>query len=117
MTLPGGTKMSYTRDAYSRPSEIKSSGPADATVLDLTLGYSPVGNITLRKEGAATAALQYDAANRLRQGVSSKYTYDANGNRLTDFTAGGGTWQYDADDRLTSNGLNTYQYDENGALV
>ena len=117
MSLPGGTKMTYTRDAYSRPTQIRSADAADTTVLDITLGYSPAGNITSRKEGVATVALQYDAANRLRQGISSKYTYDANGNRLTDFTAGGGPWQYDFDDRLTSDGRNTYQYDENGALI
>jgi RHS repeat-associated protein len=84
---------------------------------DVRLGYSPVGNVNSRDVGSGSASLQYDTAYRLRQGISSDYTYDASGNRLTDSSASGGTWQYDADDRLTSNGVNTYEYNESGALV
>ncbi|MDB6172921.1 MAG: hypothetical protein JWL59_2232, partial [Chthoniobacteraceae bacterium] len=117
MTYPGGTKVAYTRDAYSRPTQIKSSDPANTAVFDLKLGYSAGGNVSSRDTGAGPVSLQYDAGNRLKQGASSSYTYDPNGNRLTDSTAGGGTWQYDLDDRMTSDGRTTYQYDENGSLV
>lgn len=117
MTYPGGTKLAYARDGYSRPTQITSSNPANATLFDLRLGYSATGNVIYRNADGGAAILQYDAGNRLVQGVSSSYTYDANGNRLTDLAAGGGTWQYDGDDRLISDGMNTYEYDDNGSLV
>jgi large repetitive protein len=117
MRLPGGTAMSYTLDGYQRPTAIQSVDPSNRTLLNLNLGYSDLGNVTTRDDGRGLRVLQYDKARRLRQGVSSSYTYDLNHNRLTDSTAGGGTWQYDSDDRLLSNGQNTYAYDDNGALI
>jgi RHS repeat-associated protein len=117
MTLPGGTAIQFTRDGYERPTEIKSLGPANQPILDLTLSYSQLGNILSRNDGSGFHLLQYDAARRLQLGISSSYTWDANGNRLTDANTGASFWQYDADDRLLSKPSNTYTYDDNGELI
>ena len=117
MKLPGGTAMSFTRDGYQRPTTIKSVDPVNRTLLNLNLGYSDLGNVTSRDDGSGNRLLQYDKARRLKQGISSNYTYDLNDNRKTDSAAGGGTWQYDADDKLLSNGQNTYSYNDNGGLI
>ncbi len=117
MTLPGGTTQNFTRDAYFRPTRIQSADSRDNGLLDLNLGYSPLGNVTTRNDGSGARTLAYDAARRLTQGISSSYTYDSNSNRLTDSAAGAGIWQYDDDDRLLDDGRNSYVYDNNGALT
>lgn len=117
MTLPGGTTQNFTRDALFRPTRIQSADHRGTGLLDLNLGYSPLGNVTRRDDGSGERILEYDEARRLTQGLSSNYTYDNNGNRLTDLAAGPGTWQYDDDDRLLDDGRNSYVYDANGALI
>jgi RHS repeat-associated protein len=68
-------------------------------------------------------AYQYDVSGRLIQvaldgGVSSSYTYDGNGNRLTKTTSSGTvTSTYDARDELVSAGTKSYSYDADGNLL
>jgi RHS repeat-associated protein len=70
-----------------------------------------------------TFGYAYDPAGRLTQvtqddNTVAKYTYDANGNRLS-FTESSGTVNgtYDAQDRLLSYGTDTYTYTANGDLA
>jgi YD repeat-containing protein len=48
--------------------------------------------------------------------VSSRYTYDSNGNRLTASRPDMVSYVYDAQDRLTQQGNTTYQYTASGQL-
>jgi RHS repeat-associated protein len=99
----GGTAayaVSYVRDALGRITEKTETLEGVTTVT----GYG------------------YDAAGRLEvvstDGVeTARYTYDANGNRLSATTADGTvTGSYDKQDRLTTYGGTTYTYTANGEL-
>jgi RHS repeat-associated protein len=86
-----------------------------------------LGRITEKTEsiqgGLVTESYGYDLDGRLttvnRNGVTTTYEYDANGNRVSSLRAGGeaisGT--YDVQDRLLSYGDCSYQYTANGELT
>jgi RHS repeat-associated protein len=86
-----------------------------------------LGRITEKTESIqgelVTESYGYDLAGRLttvnRNGVTTTYEYDANGNRVSSLRAGGeaisGT--YDVQDRLLSYGDCSYQYTANGELT
>jgi RHS repeat-associated protein len=86
--------------------------------------YDKAGQLTqvIETIGAAasdTITYSYDAAGRLTEvkrngSTESSYTYDANGNRLTD---GALAATHDAQDRVLTFGANTYTYTANGDLL
>ena len=94
---------------------------------DVQLTRDSLGRITTKTEaiGGTTEvyAYAYDLAGRLAEvrkngALTTVYTYDANGNRLT-YTGPGGTIAatYDAQDRLLQYGDTTYTYTAKGELL
>ena len=102
---------------------------------DDTLNYDLKGNIVSRQNTNGTTNFQYDNLNRLidEQGpqATQAFTYDANGNRLTDgvgsytyapnsnvmATEHGNTVVHDVVGNLTENGQGiTYEYNQAGRL-
>jgi RHS repeat-associated protein len=123
-----GIRSNYTYDALSRVLSLThANGP---TVLNSqSYTYDALGN---RKNYATNIAQplitqavtnQYDAANRLLQSGATTYTYDNNGNRISEVSpAGTTTYRWDARNRLqaivTPNGqTTTFLYDFVGNLI
>lgn len=107
-----------------------------------TFSYDAAGNITGISGPNTAQSLTYDALNRLtgdsesgKRNDSLAWTYDADGNRLTQDSNGtdtryriatasnrlravGGTaYRYDADGNLISDGVHTYGYDARNRLT
>ncbi|CAG0926683.1 partial putative deoxyribonuclease RhsB, partial [Thermoflexales bacterium] len=98
----------YTYDPLSR---LAAASYSSGSVYSYT--YDAVGNrLTQNVQGAVTH-YAYDAANRLTSVNGAAYTFDANGNQLSD---GVRTFTYDTANRLTSvvSGTHTTQYAYNG---
>jgi RHS repeat-associated protein len=78
-----------------------------------TYTYDPAGNRTTQTTLAGTTVYTYDAANRLTQVDGQSYTWDNNGNLLSD---GSRTFTYDTENRLTSvvSGAVTTTFEYNG---
>ncbi len=62
----------------------------------------------------AVITYTYDIANRLTNTNGATYTWDANGNLLSD---GANTYTYDIANRLTNTNSATYTWDANGNLL
>ncbi len=115
--------------SYNRFSELTDhEARLDSTALFRNeFSYDELGRITQKRETQAgvthTYTYSYDLAGRLtevqRDGVlSSRYTYDSNGNRLSREQGGVITQGvYDAQDRLQSYGAASYSYTANGELA
>jgi YD repeat-containing protein len=75
--------------------------------------YDANGNRTSETIAGGTVGSDYDAANRLERVSEAAYTWDANGNLLSD---GARVYGYDAANRLTSvtDGTSTTRYAYNG---
>lgn len=70
--------------------------------------YDAVGNRLTEDSQLSVTSYQYDAANRLTSAGGVAYTFDANGNLLSD---GVNTYAYDSANRLISvNGTESYTY-------
>lgn len=98
-SIGGNTKYSYnlTRDLAGRiVQKIETIGGA-ADTYDYT--YDDNGRLTEVKKNSA---------------VVESYTYDANGNRLTD---GSRTYDYSTEDHLITAGSDTYQFNADGFLT
>jgi len=84
-----------------------------------TLGYDLKGNIISRQNESGTTSYQYDSLDRLidEQGpqATQGFTYDANGNRLTD-GVGGYTYTPSSNVMATEHG-NTVVHDAAGNLI
>jgi RHS repeat-associated protein len=80
-----------------------------------TYTYDPAGNRKTQTTLAGTTVYTYDAANRLTQVDGQSYTWDNNGNLLSD---GSRTFTYDTENRLTSvvsGGItSTFKYNGDG---
>ncbi|HEX2273999.1 MAG TPA: RHS repeat-associated core domain-containing protein [Acidimicrobiales bacterium] len=126
---PNGVTQTITYDASGRQTQIKATDRAGTVLTDFTYSYI---NPATRKDTAlryrataigATMDYAYDALDRLVDARTSnarrfQYSYDGNGNRLSQ-TVGGTTtnYSYDAANRLTAGGGLTYSYDNNGNLT
>jgi RHS repeat-associated protein len=112
---PSGNPASYTASV---------SGTAAYSV---QYTYDQSGRITQKVETiggtTGTYAYSYDQVGRLTRvqkdsRTIAAYTYDGNGNRLSETTPGGTvTGTYDNRDRLLTYGNTAYQYDANGTLL
>ncbi len=118
MTLGNGLTEKWTYNPNNTISTITVSG-----VLNLTYTYDPVTNINAINnvlEPANTKTYRYDALDRLATAKGPwenlVWTYDANGNRLTQTNGMNNKYSYEANRLMTaSNGhINYYQYDKNG---
>jgi RHS repeat-associated protein len=99
VTLPGGKgqtslTIDYQYDALGR---LVSAIYSDGTAFSYT--YDAVGNRLTQQSLAGTNTYIYDAANRLSSVDGITYTWDANGNLLSD---GVNTYAYDKANRLKS---------------
>ena len=112
----GTMSVTYTYDNYGRPTT-RTAAVAGNPVYSVDISYDNTGIIKSKTEtvngAVAESTFTYDR-NKQLTGVSGggteSYTYDVNGNRLTD----GAT--YDAQDRLTKLGDVTYQFNADGFL-
>jgi RHS repeat-associated protein len=80
---------------------------------EFTYTYDAVGNRTSQIINGLTTNYTYDSANRLTSVDGVTYTWDNNGNLLSD---GINTYTYDYANRLSTmtDGVNTYEYEYNG---
>lgn len=119
----------YETYAYDTCNELTSIAYwwADGTLRNaLAYTYDPAGNVRTANQGFYTSTFGYDGADQQTsessQGtsfnVSLGYTYDKNGNRLTQSSGGTQTqsFAYDGHDKMTSGtaGSETPHYDLNG---
>ena len=128
--LVGATALGGVRDTASYngfgETAAYSATHNGAALYAVSYNYDKLGRITGGTEtiGGVTNSFgyTYDVAGRLvevRRGGSTveRYTYDANGNRLSAVTAAGtANGAYDAQDRLTRYGATTYSYTAHGEL-
>jgi RHS repeat-associated protein len=123
-----GVSSTITRDALARVLSI--AHQAGSNVLaSFSYGYDPAGNRSSLATGLAQALTTpaatgtFDAANEATGFGSQSFTYDANGNRLTESGSGGTTtYTWDGRNRLKSvaqpNGVTTqFTYDFNRNLI
>ncbi len=119
MTLGNKITQQWTYDAKNRIHTI--TVPA---VFALNYTYDPVGNITYiidQYNPANIKTYTYDSIDRLTNAAGPwgnlAWTYDANGNRLTQNNNKNKTYTYEANHLTsvtTNNHVKTYQYDNNG---
>ena len=118
ITLGNGLTQSWTYSAARRISTIAVPG-----VRSLSYGYDPVGNITNITDPldpAKSKTYTYDPLDRLASALGPwgtlAWTYDTNGNRLSQTNGEHYTYTYKANRLMTqSNGHIAYcQYDNNG---
>ncbi len=122
---PNGNTTSYGYDSTGNQTSMTPPSPrhAESQTVDA------LSRVATRTDGNAnTSTDSYDALDRItkvayQDGTSVAYTYDADGNMLTQVDSTGTTTDtYDALNRLTQESLpasttNTYSYDPNGNLT
>jgi RHS repeat-associated protein len=115
-----GTTRSYAYDSVDR---LTSETVTGALSYVKTFTYDSVGNRTQQVTtgtGAATVPYTYDSRDRMLTADGTSYTYDANGNELTNSAEAG--YSYDFENRLTkatmsAGGNVAYVYDADGNRV
>jgi RHS repeat-associated protein len=121
MTFENGLKQTWNYDPNNRISTISLPG-----TLSLSYIYDPAGNITNiadQLDPTKSKTYTYDPLDRLATAVGPwgtlAWTYDANGNRLSQTNGVHYTYSYQADRPMTvSNGhIDSYQYDQNGNTI
>ena len=94
--------------------------PASNPVMDYQYQYDKTDNIKQKATEANTYDYQYDTLQRLTEAKTASeiegWSYDPNGNRLSD-DLNPGTWIYDENDRLTESPGTAYQYDQAGNTI
>jgi RHS repeat-associated protein len=123
-TALGNVNTSHSYNGFAELSQYSAANGANA-LYSATYARDKLGRITAKSEtvqGTMTnESYEYDLAGRLmqviRNGTTTTYAYDANGNRLSK-TAGGNSQGgiYDDQDRLISYGSTVYSYTANGEL-
>ncbi len=120
-TTLGGATTAHTYNAFGELATFTAKHNAD-TLLATTYTYDTLGRIATKTETiggtSSNFVYGYDLAGRLatvtKNGVQTEsYTYDANGNRLSENGVAG---TYDDQDRLLAYNGNTYTYSANGEL-
>ena len=130
-TLPNGVTVSFTYDAADRLTQVRHTAPDGTTILNQnSYAYDQSSLVTSMTElDGTTHAYSYDGMLRLvgetttpgggGAATTTTWTYDGNGNRLTQTKNGTTTtFSYNAVDELTSDTAGvTYSYDDNGNLL
>jgi len=119
LTLPNGMTMSYGYDNASQLTGITYKKADDTLIGNLSYSYNAVGNRiatggTLARTGLpeAVAVSQHDANNQLTERDTVAYTYDNNGNLISD---GSRTYTWNARDQLTAiSGTDTASFEYDG---
>jgi len=125
-----GTYQNIGYDAANQTTDLWYYTSANGLQGHLVYGHTPAGQISsLTQNSNVTTSYVYDGADQLTAETHSGdgadyshgFTYDGNGNRLTQTTNGqpDQSLDYDAHDKLNSNSLIplTYKYDSNGNLL
>jgi RHS repeat-associated protein len=130
ITYPNGVTIAYTYDPANRPLTMIATNPGGSTIASETYTYT-VGSTntellqTAKDQNGNVASYSYDPLDRLVEAktVASggatvsdyQYTYDGDGNRLTEVVNGASTgYTYNAADELTAIGAAGLTYDANG---
>jgi RHS repeat-associated protein len=127
VTYPNGTENQYAYNSRNRITGVSVVGAGGVTLASQAYVMNAVGNRTSMIDAAGRVVnYTYDATHRLTSesdnvsggAVTTSYTYDNVGNRLS-MNAGGvvTNYTYDASDRLLTEGGLSYTYDANGNLL
>ncbi len=119
-TTLGGTVTTQNYNTFGELIQLNAAH-AGAPLVDIRYTRDNAGRVSQQSETIAgqtvTSDYSYDSAGRLtsvvKNGVSAAYSYDANGNRVSQ---GNVTATYDDQDRLLSSGSFTYSYTADGEL-
>ncbi len=117
ITNMDGSKEVYTYDLSSRLTLEQHLDSLGTVTREISYTYDEMGNRLTKTQDSVTTNYSYDAANQLTQVDSTAWTYDENGNLITD---GINTFNYNANNQLTSveNSQQTtiaiYEYDHTG---
>ena len=118
MTLPNGTRTTYSYDPASQVTQILHQIVSSTTQINqAAYAYNPVGNRTSLTDRRGSQAFGYDTLDRLTSAshpllaTPQAFAYDAVGNRTT----GGSV--VNAGNQLTADANFVYQYDDNGNLT
>jgi RHS repeat-associated protein len=119
LTLPNGMTMTYGYDNASQLTGITYKKADDTLIGNLSYSYNAVGNRiatggTLARTGLPEAVTdsQHDANNQLTERDTVAYTYDDNGNLISD---GSRTYTWNARDQLTAiSGADTASFEYDG---
>lgn len=134
-TYPNGVAMTQSYDKSGRLQTIESKNTAGTLLTSFTYSYSDpvtgkdtgVRQSVTDKNGNKTS-YGYDPLGRLKSATTTdaagtttdarSYTYDGNGNRLSQTVNGSSTsYSYNSANQLTQAGSTTYSYDANGNMT
>lgn len=136
VTFPNGVTLDRDFDKAGRLTSVIGRGPGGGVLTKYAYDYKKAGSSTetnlrhaVTDASGQTTDYVYDELERLKKATTKnqsgsvvntyEYTYDPNGNRLTQSVNGAVTnYGYNASDQLkTVNGSTTYSYDGNGNMT
>ncbi|GAB4373303.1 MAG: hypothetical protein Kow00128_22770 [Deltaproteobacteria bacterium] len=121
LVLGNGLSSSWSFDPANRLASTTVAG-----IVEQSLAYDDVGNVTQVTDSlrpSSTKGFVYDALDRLSQGTGPwnvlSYSYDPNGNRLSQQNGSPVTYSYQGNrlDTVTNGGVAAYQYDLAGNVL